>query len=323
MDCKGWRAAAPVLALVWLAGCETPERRAVLDRMDKLQAENSVLKASTGTSVAQGKIEIERQRQNDQVVIENLTARIDELSRQIQALSQGRPAETKPDPKLEAELERQKAERAREKAETQAKLAKMQEELAKAQAQAEAAKLAAEAVDKRPKEGQAEGDWRGRKLPLAKFVDASGKLVDLNTFTGKQPVVLVFMKGFYSQGVCFYCTKQTSDLGRNAAKFKELNAEVLVAYPGGEENINTFVRSVKEYEKSDDPRFQIPFKVLLDVNQDAVKVLGIAGDLAHPSSYIIDKDGVVRFQKVGRTMSDRPSVDELLNELKKLGGAKP
>ena len=319
----GFGRAVSAATLLLLSGCETPERRAVLDRMDKLQTENSSLKASTDTTSAQVKLDMARQRQDDLKVIEALNARIEELSKQIQALAQARPAEgpkpieaPRPDPKVQAELERVKAE-------AQAQMAKMQERLAQAQAQAEAAKLAAQALDKRPKEGGQESDFMGKKLPLTKYVDASGKLVDLGAYVGKQPVVLVVMKGFYSQGICFYCTKQTAELGRNAPKFKELNAEVLVVYPGAEEHINAFVRSVKEYEKSEDPRFQIPFKVLLDLNQNAVKVLGIAGDLAHPTSYVIDKAGVVRYQKVGRTMSDRPSVDELLAELKKLGETKP
>lgn len=325
MVSKGAFLIAPCLCL--LAGCQTPERKSVLDRMDKLQAENSALKASAQTSTTQAQLDAAKQRQEDMKVIEALNARIDELSKQIElkggprtetpAPNPNLPAETpKPDPKVLAELERVKAESAE-------RLKKMEEDLAKAQAQAEAAKLAAQAVDKRATEGNKEADWKGKKLPVAKFIDAGGKLVDLSTFVGKKPVVLVFMKGFYSHGICVYCTRQTADLAQNAKGFADAGAEILVVYPGAEEHINAFVKSVREYEKSDDPRFQLPFKVLLDVNQDVVRALKIDGDLAHPTSFILDKDGVCRYQYVGRSLSDRPKAATLLEETKKIGGGQP
>ena len=59
----------------------------------------------------------------------------------------------------------------------------------------------------------------------------------------------------------------------------------------------------------------IPFPVLLDENFTAVDKLGIRGDLAKPSSYIIDKQGQVRFAYVGATNADRPSVQSLLKQL--------
>ncbi|MBI3832324.1 MAG: redoxin domain-containing protein [Planctomycetes bacterium] len=327
---SAWKPALVAPLVFLLAGCQTPERRSALDRMDKLQAENSSIKASAQTTATQAQLDAAKQRQEDMKVIEALNARIDELSKQIEALKSAprtegpketpkeQPAESpKPDQKVQAELERAKAD-------AKAQLAKMEEDLAKAQVQAEAAKLAAASVDKRAAEGKKEADWKGGKLPVAKFVDAGGKLVDLASFTGKKTVVLVFMKGFYSQGICLYCTRQTAELAKTAKDFNDAGAEILVVYPGAEEHINAFVKSVREYEKSDDPRFQLPFKVLLDINQDVVRALKIDGDLAHPTSFILDKDGVVRFQYVGRSLSDRPKAAALLEEAKKIaGGAKP
>jgi peroxiredoxin len=130
--------------------------------------------------------------------------------------------------------------------------------------------------------------------------------------------VLTVMKGFYSQGICVYCTRQTSDLAKTTGDIRNLDAEVFVCYPGREEHINAFVRSVRDYEKSDDPRFQLPFKVLLDVDQNAVRALNIAGDLAHPTTFIIDKQGVIQYQYTGRTVSDRPAAKDILEEVKKL-----
>lgn len=55
--------------------------------------------------------------------------------------------------------------------------------------------------------------------------------------------------------------------------------------------------------------------VALDVSLIAVRQLGIEDNLAKPTSLIIDKAGVVRYAYVGKTIADRPSVKDLLNEL--------
>src|SRR5438445_131940 len=78
----------------------------------------------------------------------------------------------------------------------------------------EAADAAAKAAAAGPKETQAGRDWKGKKLPLTKFLDSSNTLNNLADYVGKKTVVLCVMKGFYSQGVCVYCTRQTADLAR-------------------------------------------------------------------------------------------------------------
>ena len=317
-----------LLILVPLLGCQTPERRQVMQRMDQLQADNSALKARSESQVAQARMDMARQRQDDLAVIEALSRRYDDLANKLDALRvQPRPDAaqnpkevSKPVEQPEEAVVRADLERVR--VETREQMKHLQEELAKAQAQSEAARAAAATISA-PQEQKKALTWNGRKLPLIRFIDSSGQLVDIGQFAGQKPVVLAIMKGFYSEGICVYCTEQTAGLARSFKAFKDLNTEVLVVYPGREEHINDFVRSIRDYEKSSDPRFHLPFKVLLDVNQDAVRALGIAGDLAHPTSFILDKNGVVQYQRVGRTVSDRPTADDLLQEVRKLGAVQP
>jgi len=323
--------ALAALCALTLSGCQTPERKSAMQRMDRLQAEESATRAKAEADAASAKMEAVRQRQEDMRVMSEMNRRFDELNKKIETLSTQprteKPPETtpakpvepaKPDPAVQAEFEKAKAQ-------AQAELARMEEALAKAQAQAEAAKLAAIQSEKTPLDVKKERDagLKGQKLPLTKFIDSSGKLVDISQYVGKNIVVLSVMKGFYSQGICVFCTRQTADFARNAKAFKDANIEVLVVYPGKEEHINAFVRSVRDYEKSDDPRFQLPFTVLLDINQDAVRAFNIAGDLANPSTFILDKNGIVQYQYVGRTMSDRPTGSDILQAAKKIGEAKP
>jgi peroxiredoxin len=305
-----------VLALTTFTGCQTPERKTAMDRMNALEAENSSLRAKSAANSAEAQMAAAQQTQQNLAMIEALSKKIDELNARIAQGATATPATNPATPSTaQAELEKTKAE-------MQAKMVKMQEDVAKAQATADAAKAAADAQKGGPKDPHKDGSLKGKKLPLAKFIDSNGKLVNLSDYTGQKPVVLVVMMGFYSQGICIYCTQQTADLARNIEQFKQQGAEVLIVYPGGEDHINAFVKTVKEQEKSTDPRFALPFKVLLDVNQDAVKAMNISGDLAHPTSFVLDKDGVVQYQYTGRTPFDRPKFTVLLEELKKLGSGK-
>ena len=63
----------------------------------------------------------------------------------------------------------------------------------------------------------------------------------------------------------------------------------------------------------------LPFPLLLDENYQNIEKLGIRGDQAKPSTYIIDKQGKVRFAYVGATTADRPSIKALLDQLDALG----
>jgi thioredoxin-dependent peroxiredoxin len=313
----------PLLVIFILTGCETPERRNVGRRLDKLQLENSGLRAKAATEVADVKLAAVRQRQEDLKLIESMNARFDELAKKIDELKSAAPApkvtpdapQKKPEPASDNDLQRARQE-------MEAKLKEAQATVEKAQAQAETSKLAAVTTENIAA-GKKPEPIKGKKLPLAKYIDSTGELVDINQYIGKKIVVLAIMRGFASDGICIYCTKQTSELAKNIKEINDLGAEVLVVYPGREEQIEAFVKSIREYEKSTDPRFKLPFKVLLDVNQDVVRVMNIIGDLALPTVFIVDKEGVVRYQHVGRTISDRPPVKTLLDEIKKLGGGTP
>ena len=51
------------------------------------------------------------------------------------------------------------------------------------------------------------------------------------------------------------------------------------------------------------------------IDLTAVDALGIRADLSKPATYILDKQGEVRFAYVGRDLADRPSVKALLDQL--------
>lgn len=154
-------------------------------------------------------------------------------------------------------------------------------------------------------------------LSELEFVDREGKAIDLKQYLGKSNIVLVVMRGFPGF-VCPYCTAQTSRLIRSFEEFEKRNAQILVVYPGPTEHVPDFVQSSQTYADGKSP----PFPILLDQGFDVVKRLGITGDLAKPSTYIMDTEGRVRFAYVGASTSDRPSLAAMLAQLDKINTPK-
>ncbi|MEM9367987.1 MAG: redoxin domain-containing protein [Planctomycetota bacterium] len=144
------------------------------------------------------------------------------------------------------------------------------------------------------------------------FFDTQGKRVALESYLGRKNVVLVFTEGFAGGMLCPFCKTQTSRLVANYDKFAALDTEVLVVYPGAREHLDEFIDAAKTNEKSVVDR--IPFPLVLDENLSAVGFFQIASNLAHPSTFIIDKQGDVRLAYVGADMTaDRPSIDAMLS----------
>lgn len=148
------------------------------------------------------------------------------------------------------------------------------------------------------------------------FTDINGEQYSLKDFLGKKNVVLVVTRG-YAGSVCLYCSTQTSRLLTSYKKFSDRDTEVVVVFPVETSEDSTrhrdFVANVKG--KLDTPPEKIPFPIVLDVELKAVDQLGIRKDLSKPATYIIDKQGQVRFAYVGESLADRPSVKALLEQL--------
>ena len=154
------------------------------------------------------------------------------------------------------------------------------------------------------------------KVSELTFVDTSGAKVKLADFQGKKNVLLVITRGF-TQPLCPFCRAQTSRLVSNYDKFKDLNTEVLLVYPGQKGQLEKFLKSVDTVDKGQIEK--VPFRILLDDGLEAVKFFGIEARRAYPSTYIFDKQGQTRFAYVGGGDADRPSIQAMLEQLKLLG----
>ncbi|MCK5945358.1 MAG: redoxin family protein [Planctomycetes bacterium] len=160
----------------------------------------------------------------------------------------------------------------------------------------------------RPKGGVGRREQlEGKPLPFDVMTAVDGEDVDLRSYHGKQRVMIVVLRGFLGE-VCCYCVAQTKALAKARAKLEANNVEVLVIYPGPLENEESF-RQIYEEEFGEGPP---PYRVFYDQDLELVTKLGIEGDLASPSTFLIDEQGIVRYAYVGEHRADRPATNKLI-----------
>lgn len=142
------------------------------------------------------------------------------------------------------------------------------------------------------------------------FKDVDGNDVKLEDYRDKKNVVLVMTRGF-NGAYCLYCTSQTSRLMSNIDKFHELETEIIVVFPGPSKVAAPFRDTVLKRISKD----KLAFPLVVDEDFAVVDKLKLRGDLAAPSTFIIDKQGKLRFAYVGKDNADRPSLKVVFDQL--------
>lgn len=137
--------------------------------------------------------------------------------------------------------------------------------------------------------------------------------VTLSDIYHKQPVVLVVLRGWPGYQ-CPICTKQVGSLVSDEYKFSDLNVAVLMVYPGPSEELQDHAE-----EFSENFRFPPNFYFTLDPDYSMVKSYGLRWDApketAYPSTFIINKEGIVVYSKISTTHGGRASNEEIFEAL--------
>lgn len=150
------------------------------------------------------------------------------------------------------------------------------------------------------------------------FTDASGEKKQLSDIMTRKYLVLVVTRG-WANGVCFYCVSQTSRWARRFDELDPYDAQLAVIFPTETpQDAPRLDEMTKRIKGGEIPNESIPYPVLLDINLMGVDQLGIRAELAKPATYIIDREGRVRFAYVGESVADRPTVDSILKQLELL-----
>ena len=169
------------------------------------------------------------------------------------------------------------------------------------------------------------------------FQDTKGEPWDLARYRGTRNVVLVITRGrtsgqpaeMHRGRICLYCASQTARLVANHDAIKAHDAEVVVVFPvvsaADRTEVARFTAAVDRDARRHDGvgGATPPFPVVLDVGLGAIERLGLRADLAKPATYVLDKEGRVRFAYVGQSPADRPSVKAIVGQLSALADAPP
>ena len=132
------------------------------------------------------------------------------------------------------------------------------------------------------------------------FTSTDGSKIKLADYLEKKHVILVFTEGFNGM-LCPFCKTQTSRLVANYEKFQDRDCEVIVVYPGKDDHLDAFVEAALKTEKKQVD--EVPFPIVLDRDFKATDFFDIHSMHAHPSTYLIDKQGNVKFAYVGTDMT--------------------
>ncbi len=155
----------------------------------------------------------------------------------------------------------------------------------------------------------------GEKAPDFKLSTPEGKTVRLSEVEAKGPVVLVVLRG-YPGYQCPYCNRQVQDFIQKSQGFAEAGTRVVLVYPGPPQDLgakaNEFLADKKLPENVD---------LVLDPGYEFTNMYGLRWDAPHetayPSTFLIDRQGVIFFSKIVKEHGGRTTAAEILDALPK------
>jgi peroxiredoxin Q/BCP len=156
----------------------------------------------------------------------------------------------------------------------------------------------------------------GKKASDFSLESVRGETVKLSKLAEKSPVVLVVLRG-YPGYQCPICSRQVAELLKHADELAEAGAQVVLVYPGPggrlKERAEEFLadRTIpKHFHLVTDPDYT--FTKAYDLRWDAPR------ETAYPSTFVIDRQRIVRFAKVSKTHGDRIDAKTVLKAVAEL-----
>jgi thioredoxin-dependent peroxiredoxin len=154
----------------------------------------------------------------------------------------------------------------------------------------------------------------GAQAPNFKLRTAAGEEVELAAMKKKGPVVLLMLRGFPGYQ-CPYCTRQVGEFMSRIKDFQSAGANIIAVYPGPAEGLaehaEDFVRG---------KTLPSNFYLVLDPDYSFTNMYGLRWDApnetAYPATFLLDKKGIIRFEKISSSHGDRAGADSVLEALR-------
>lgn len=165
------------------------------------------------------------------------------------------------------------------------------------------------------------------EIPDVFLKNINGETLSLRTAVAKQPAILIFYRG----GWCPYCSRHLADLHKIEDELYEIGYQILAISPDKPEKLKSTLQNIElNYTLlSDSPMtaskaFGLAFKVDQET-VDRYKSIGLdlEGDSGHdhhllpvPAVYIVNTDGIVKFNYVNPNYKERINGEVLLTAAK-------
>jgi len=135
--------------------------------------------------------------------------------------------------------------------------------------------------------------------------DAEGKLVSLQDFKNKSPVLLLFYRGEW----CPYCMDQLDNYQALLPELEKHNIQLLAISPDR-------VASLQNTKR----RFGQNYIFLSDADLQVTNKYGIGNkkSLPHPALFLIDKKGVLKWYYASTDHKVRPTADQVEKIIQKI-----
>src|SRR5260370_41629721 len=154
----------------------------------------------------------------------------------------------------------------------------------------------------------------GAKAPDFTLSTPTGKAVTLSDEQRGHDLVLVILRGFPGYQ-CPYCVRQVHDFADHASDFKAKNTRVLMVYPGPPADLDQHAKEFLEKQA------ELPSNIVLVTDPDytVTNLYGLRWDAPHetayPSTFVLDKKGMIVFEKISHSHGDRLSAQDALDHL--------
>lgn len=141
----------------------------------------------------------------------------------------------------------------------------------------------------------------------------AGKAVQLSTLIKQGPVVLIVLRGWPGYQ-CPICTRQVGDFIAHQKELAAAGAQVLLVYPGPADQLKAHAEEFIEGKG-----LPAGFHLVIDPDFTVTSAHGLRWDApketAYPSTFVIDRQGVIRFAQISKTHGGRAEAAAVLKAL--------
>jgi thioredoxin-dependent peroxiredoxin len=154
----------------------------------------------------------------------------------------------------------------------------------------------------------------GAKAPAFTLSTPTGRAVQMSRVQRGHDLVLVILRGFPGYQ-CPYCVRQVHDFIDHASEFEAKNTRILLVYPGPPGDLDQHAKDFLAKQT------ELPSNVVLVTDPDyaVTNQYGLRWEAPHetayPSTFILNRKGVIVFEKISHTHGDRLSAEDALEHL--------